>query len=171
MKQKIKGKRRKSKAIGGAVLFSIALFLSTASAQNTNPTTGGNATGSGGSVSYSVGQVVYTTNVGTTGSVAQGVQQPYEISIVIGLEEAKEINLKVSAFPNPTKEFLNLKVENYNVDNLSYQLFDIQGKLLESKKIESKETSIVTSNLVPATYFLKVIESNKEIKTFKIVKN
>jgi hypothetical protein len=77
----------------------------------------------------------------------------------------------VSAYPNPTKEFLNLKVENYNVENLSYQLFDIQGKLLESKKIESKETSIVTSNLVPATYFLRVIESNREIKTFKIVKN
>ncbi|MEI6349281.1 MAG: T9SS type A sorting domain-containing protein [Bacteroidota bacterium] len=170
MKQK-KGKGRKSKAIGIAALFNIALFLSTASAQNTIPTTGGNATGSGGSVSYSVGQVVYTTNVGTTGSVAQGVQQPYEISIVIGLEEAKEINLLVSAYPNPTKEFLNLKVENYTVENLSYQLFDIQGKLLESKKIESKETSIVTSNLVPATYFLRVIESNREIKTFKIIKN
>jgi hypothetical protein len=170
MKQK-KGKGRKSKAIGIAVLFSIALFLSTASGQNAIPVSGGNATGSGGSASYSVGQVVYTTNVGTTGSVAQGVQQPYEISIVIGLEEAKEINLLVSAYPNPTKEFLNLKVENYNVENLSYQLFDIQGKLLESKKIESKETSIVTSNLVPATYFLRVIESNREIKTFKIVKN
>ncbi|MEI6348446.1 MAG: T9SS type A sorting domain-containing protein [Bacteroidota bacterium] len=170
MKQK-KEKRRKAKIIGVATLLVIALSLSTASGQNATPASGGNVTGSGGSVSYSVGQVVYTTNVGTTGSVAQGVQQPYEISIVIGLEEAKEINLMVSVYPNPTKEFLNLKVENYNVENLSYQLFDIQGRLLESKKIESKETSIVTSNLVPATYFLKVIESNREIKTFKIVKN
>ncbi|MEI6349240.1 MAG: T9SS type A sorting domain-containing protein [Bacteroidota bacterium] len=166
-----KGKRRNFKSIGIAMFLTIVLFLSTATAQNTTSATGGNASGSGGSASYSVGQVFYTTNVGTNGSVAQGVQQPYEISIVIGLEEAKEINLLVSAYPNPTKEFLNLKVENYNVENLSYQLFDIQGKLLESKKIESKETSIVTSNLVPATYFLRVIESNREIKTFKIVKN
>jgi hypothetical protein len=170
MKQK-KGKRRMAKVIGVATLLVTALSLSTVSGQNAIPASGGNATGSGGSVSYSVGQVVYTTNFGTNGSVAQGVQQPYEISIVIGLEEAKEINLMVSAYPNPTKEFLNLKVENYNVENLSYQLFDIQGKLLESKKIESKETTIVTSNLAPATYFLKVIESNREIKTFKIVKN
>ncbi len=160
-----------AKVIGVATLLYFVSSVSTASGQNAIPATGGNATGSGGSASYSVGQVVYTTNVGPTGSVAQGVQQPYEISIVIGLEEAKEINLLVSAYPNPTKEFLNLKVENYNVENLSYQLFDIQGKLLESKKIESKETSIVTSNLVPATYFLRVIESNREIKTFKIVKN
>ena len=36
---------------------------------------GGDATGSGGSVAYSVGQIVYTTSTGTTGSVAQGVEQ------------------------------------------------------------------------------------------------
>jgi hypothetical protein len=33
------------------------------------------------------------------------------------------------------------------------------------------QTSIVMSNLVPATYFVKVIESNREVKTFKIIKN
>jgi hypothetical protein len=130
MKQK-KGKRRMAKVIGVATLLYFVSSVSTASGQNAIPASGGNASGSGGSASYSVGQVVYTTNVGTTGSVAQGVQQPYEISIVIGLEEAKEINLMVSAYPNPTKEFLNLKVENYNFEKLSYQLFDIQGKLIE----------------------------------------
>jgi hypothetical protein len=45
------------------------------------PQAGGEATGSGGSVSYSVGQVVYTTNTGINGSVAQGVQQPYEFQM------------------------------------------------------------------------------------------
>ena len=47
----------------------------------------------------------------------------------------------------------------------------MNGKLIESKKVENNETSIVMSNLVPATYFLKVIQDNKEIKTFKIIKN
>ena len=50
---------------------------------------GGDATGSGGSVSYSVGQVVYTTNKGTNGSVVEGVQQPYEILVVTAIKEAK----------------------------------------------------------------------------------
>jgi len=27
------------------------------------------------------------------------------------------------------------------------------------------------SNLVPATYFVKVIQENKEVKTFKVIKN
>jgi hypothetical protein len=116
---------------------------------------------------------VYTTNTGTNGTVAQGVQQPFEISVVTGLEEAKGINLSVSAYPNPTTDFLNLKVDAstpLSIQSMSYQLYDINGKLLENKKIEGNETSIVMSNLVPATYFVKVTEGNKEVKTFKIIK-
>jgi len=154
-----------------AVLL-LGLGLSGLQAQTAVPATGGNASGSGGTVSYSVGQVAYTTNTGgSNGSVAQGVQQPFEISVITGLEEAKGISLSLSAYPNPTTDFLNLKVENYDNTNLSYQLFDMNGKLLESKKITGNQTSIVMSNLVPATYFVKVTESNKEVKTFKIIKN
>ena len=163
-----------------AVLL-LGLGLTGLQAQETIPATGGNASGSGGTVSYSVGQVVYTTNSGTTGTVAQGVQQPFEISVVTGLEEAKGINLNCTAYPNPTTDYLMLKVENYDNENLSYQLFDMNGKLLETKKVTGKQTSIVMSNLVPATYFVKVYavgrndrtgvtEGNKEVKTFKIIK-
>lgn len=153
-----------------AVLL-LGLGLTGLQAQETIPATGGNATGSGGSASYSVGQVVYTTNTGTNGSVAQGVQQPFEISVVTGIEQTKGINLSVSAYPNPATDFLMLKVENYDNGNLSYQLFDMNSKLLQNKKVTSNQTSIVMSNLVPATYFVKVIQENKEVKTFKVIKN
>ncbi len=151
-------------------IFLLGLGLTGLQAQEAIPVTGGNASGSGGSTSYSVGQVVYNTYTGTNGSVAHGVQQPYEISIIIGMEEAEGINLDVSAYPNPTTHSLNLKIENYDYSNLSYQLFDMQGKLIESKNIEGDQTKIVMSNLVPAAYFLKVFEDNKEVKTFKIIK-
>ena len=158
-------------------LSTILLFgfgLTGLQAQEVIPAAGGNASGSAGTVSYSVGQVVYTTNSGTNGTVAQGVQQPFEISIVTGLEEAKGINLMVSAYPNPTTDFLNLKVDASNALNiqlLSYQLYDMSGNLLEIKKLVGNQTSIVMSYLVRATYFLKVIEGSKEVKTFKIIKN
>ena len=155
-----------------AVLL-LGLGLAGLQAQETIPTTGGIASGSGGSVSYSVGQVIYTTNTGTSGSVAQGVQQPYEISVVTGIEEAIGINVSVSVsvYPNPVTEFLKLKVESYKVEDLSYQLYDMNGRLLENKKITGNETSITMSNHSPAIYFLKITEANKEVKTFKIIKN
>ena len=156
-----------------SAIFLLALGLTGLQAQNAVPATGGNASGSGGTVSYSVGQVVYTTNTGTNGSVAQGVQQPYEISVVTAIEEAKGIDLMVSAYPNPTTEYVKLKVDastSLSIQSMSYQLFDINGKLLQNKALEGTETSIVMSNLVPATYFLKVIKDNKEVKIFKIIK-
>jgi len=153
-----------------AVLL-LGLGLTGLQAQTSVNATGTNASGSGGSASYSVGQVVYTTNAGTSGSVAQGVQQPYEISVVTAIEEAKGINLSVTTYPNPTTDFLQLTVESEKLKDLSYQLFDMNGKLLQNEKITSNQTSIVMSNLVPATYFIKVIQGNKEVKTFKIIKN
>ncbi len=153
--------------------FVILLFfgLSNLQAQEAIPATGGEASGSGGSASYTVGQVVYTTNVGTSGNfVVEGVQQPYEISVVAGIAEAKDINLSVSAYPNPTTDYLTIKVENYETANLQYMVFDINGKLLQTVKATGTETKIETSELVPANYFIKVLDSEKEIKVFKIIK-
>ncbi len=65
-----------------SAILLLGLGLTGLQAQTSVNATGGNASGSGGSASYSVGQVVYTTHTGTNGSVAQGVQQPFEISVV-----------------------------------------------------------------------------------------
>jgi hypothetical protein len=139
-------------------------------AQESIPVSGGNAIGSGGSVSYSIGQIVYTTNTGINGSVAQGVQQPYEIS-VIGIEETIGIILFYQVYPNPTTDFLTLKVENYDKWDLLYRLFDNNGRLLESKRITSTETDLDMTNYVAGIYFLKVLNKHREVRTFKIIKN
>lgn len=154
-----------------AVLL-LGLGMTGLQAQTAVPASGGNASGSGGTASYSVGQMVYTTNTSVSnGSVAQGVQQLYEVSVVSGLEEAQGINLTVSAYPNPTTDYLTFSTDNSDVSKLSYQLFDMSGKLLETKKLEDYQTTIVMSDLVPAAYFVKITEDNKVVKTFKIVKN
>ncbi len=97
------------------VLFCLFGFGFTIQAQNTIPASGGNASGGGGTVSYSVGQIVYTTNTSvSSGSVAQGVQQPFEISVITAIEQAEDITLVCSVYPNPASDFLTLKVENYD---------------------------------------------------------
>ena len=154
-----------------AVLL-LGLGLTGLQAQTSVNATGTNASGSGGSASYSVGQLAYTTNTGTNGSVAQGVQQAFEISVVTGLEEAKGINLSVSAYPNPTTDYLELKVENLQLSELSYKLYDISGKVYQNKEIGNSITKIEMQNLPQGIYFIKVIDTkNKEFKTFKIIKN
>jgi len=140
-------------------------------AQSTISATGGNASGTGGNLSYTIGQVAYMTISGITGTVTQGVQQPYEISVVTALEEAKDINLICSVYPNPTNNFLTLKVGDYENANFSYWLYGVSGNLIETKKVLSNETQISLGNQVSGSYFLKITSGNKEIKTFKIIKN
>ena len=139
-------------------------------AQNTIPATGGNATGTGGSVSYTVGQITYQTISGTNGIVNQGVQQPYEISVVTSIRNTEEINLKCFVYPNPTGGITKLIFESPNFENLEIQLFELNGRLLLDKKVESKETEISLENLSSSIYFLKVYKRNSEVRVFKIVK-
>jgi len=149
------------------LLLSLGLALQ---AQQTSNTTGGSAAGSGGTVAYSVGQIVYTTNTGANGTVAQGVQQPFEISVVLGAAN-NNINLEMVVYPNPATDFLTLNINNYDLSNFSYQLFDATGKIIESRKIVSVTETIRMGKLPGAIYFLRIINSNQTIKTFKIIKN
>jgi hypothetical protein len=160
--------KNKSKPL--SILLSGFLWVSFAHAQQSANATGGDASGSGGTAAYSVGQIVYTTNTATTGSVAQGVQQPYEISIVSGIDNPT-VNIELSAYPNPTTDYIKLKVEGEKFEDLNYTLVDITGKLIASEKITSSTEIIGMENLASACYLLRVTNNNKELKTFKIIKN
>lgn len=139
-------------------------------AQESPTASGGEATGTGGTASYSLGQVVYTKATGTNGSVAQGVQQPFEISTTVGINETT-IQLELSVYPNPATNYLTLKVDSEKLDNLNFQLIDLQGKVIENKKVSSTTTSINVESLPKAIYFLSVVKNNQIVKTFKIIKN
>ena len=131
---------------------------------------GGEASGSGGTASYTIGQIDYVTATGSNGSVTQGIQQPFEIFVSVG-EQVSNIKLTTSVYPNPTVETLVLKIENTEVTNFTYQLYDATGKILIENKAEGVETTINMSQLSSSYYFLKVLENKKEVKTYKVIKN
>lgn len=134
-------------------------------AQQAVVTSGGNASGNNGNISYSMGQVNYTT----VGAVVQGMQQPFEIQTLLGIDNSN-INLELILYPNPTTSLVNLLVKDYNSEPIQYQLFDFNGRLLVNDKIATTSTTIQMEQYPNAVYLLKVLENNKEVKTFKIMK-
>jgi hypothetical protein len=145
------------------------LWANFAQAQQSINTSGGNATGSGGRVSYSVGQMVYTTEVANAGSVAQGVQHAYEI-LTVGVKETLP-EISIGVYPNPTIDNLTLQVSDIGKQKLSYQLCDLQGKLINSGSLTAPQTQLITSGLAPASYYLHVLNSeNKTVQSFQIIK-
>lgn len=150
-------------------IYIFTFFITTAQAQESSNASGGDAGGSGGTVAYSVGQVVYTTNTGSNGSVAQGVQHAYEI-FTVGIKETA-LNISLTAFPNPTTENLTLQISDYTNQQLSYQLFDVQGKQLSNDQITAQQTQINMTSLPTGTYLIHVVKlDNKNVQSFKIVK-
>jgi hypothetical protein len=129
---------------------------------------GGDATGSGGSASYSIGQPAYTYVSGSNGNTNQGVQQPYEI-YTIAVDEL-DLGIDLSAFPNPTSDILNLQFGEYENYESSFQLVDQVGKLIQEENISNKTTSLDLSQLVSGIYYLSVRTESQNTKTFKIIK-
>ncbi len=153
------------------LLFSLLFFTIHGKAQQISLPADGNTTGSTGSVSYSIGQVFYTMNTGPTASSSMGVQQPYEISVLASVADINPISLTCSLFPNPAADYVILKTNGDVSTSLIYQLYDISGKLLESKAINGTETTISMGAYPVSVYFLKVTSHNTEVETFKIIKN
>jgi len=139
-------------------------------AQEIITSTGGNITGSGGSVNYSIGQLFYQVLESTGGSVTEGAQQPYEISVITALEDMQGISLTLRAYPNPATDHLMLEIGEIELRGLSFQLFDMQGQILQKGKITGHKTTIETATLVPATYIIRVLRNNNEVQVFKIIK-
>ena len=146
------------------------LGISDTFAQSSVHSSGGNFSGATGSVSYSVGQTVYTTNTGATGSIAQGVQQPFEITKVLTADTFSDLVKELKVFPNPTTENLTISLTRLSTNSLDYEIIDTNGKLFKAEKGMGNETNIDVSSFPAAIYFLKIKNQNQEIKTYKIIK-
>ena len=73
-------------------------------------------------------------------------------------------------YPNPSNDYLYLRIEEYPIDNLQYHLYNQSGKLLNSDKISDTETQISMKEFPSAIYFISITNKQQEIKSFKIIK-
>lgn len=228
-------------------------------AQQVQPASGGNASGSGGSASFTIGQIFYTTPTGASGSSDQGIQSIaviYEVlpvnflsfkvvkydnnSVFITWQTATEQNndyfvvekssdgrvfteltrvagqgtsnstanykafdyqphpgsnyyrirqtdidgastytpvstiqfsttgTAISIFPNPTSHLLTLQTDA--TGNRMYQISDLKGNMIESKRINSGSMQINISHLPAATYIFNILHENQIVESFKITK-
>lgn len=153
------------------VLLTVILFsVLKINAQSGTNAAGIEATGSNGNVSASIGQVF--TNTISTGSFysVEGIQQPYEISVITSEEELSDAAENISVYPNPFPDLITLKIEPGAANEWKYTLCDLQGKRLLKGDAVSGETLLEAGALPTGTYILTVFRNNQLAKSFKIVK-
>lgn len=118
-------------------------------------------------LSYTIGEPVIETVSNSSNALTQGFHQTSWN--FLGVENLNA-DLFVTVYPNPVGDALTVKTEQY--DNLSYQLFDENGRMIVEGKLLNNETLLNTSNLIPATYSLKILNNQLEmVKLFKLLKS
>ena len=161
----------KKKSMKNITLIMV-LFCATqlVNAQETIPVSGGEAAGAGGTVSYTIGQLIYTNPTTAAGSLNQGIQQSIEF-VTLSNPELTALTLKALTYPNPTTDFIILALKDANLTGLSYIMYDLLGRLVNKGTVTTSETKIGMKSLPIGVYILRVQQNNKKMKTFKIIKN
>lgn len=131
---------------------------------------GENAYGSSGNISYSVGQIDYESFTGTNSRVHQGVQQPFEFFSFASIEEI-DLPFTLEFGPNPTKNEVFISVTDYYKNDLEYVVTDSEGRTIMAKTSLNEKSILNFENRSPGTYLLIISNNQKQIKTYKILKN
>ncbi|PRX41207.1 T9SS type A sorting domain-containing protein [Salegentibacter salegens] len=129
---------------------------------------GGNISNAEGSLSYSIGQVYYSSHNEEEITVTEGVQQPL-IIYTAPVEKTKK-DFEVLAYPNPVANNFTIDASSYANRSLNYQIVDLNGRLLKEDRIEKPGSKIDISRFSAAIYLLRISDNDQHIKTIKIIK-
>jgi len=121
---------------------------------------------SSGSISWTLGETVTETLQGTSSTLTQGFHQP--VVKVISLEKIQSYS--VDAYPNPTSDILNLKIEEDLTKGFHYVIYDINSRELASGKAITNITEIPFSKYAAGTYIIKVFCNELNSTVIKVVK-
>ena len=121
-------------------------------------------------LSWTVGEpVIETFNAGGH-ILTQGFHQS-KLTIT-AIDPVEFPGLSISVFPNPVSSFIRLEVTGEGLNNLSFQLADMNGKILLSSKVESLPGMINMEPFAPGSYLLCIFRNSvQSLKSFKIIKN
>lgn len=152
------------------LLAASILWVGALEAQTSINSAGGDGSNSSASVSYSLGQVFHSDKSNSSGSVEEGVQHAYTITGSTGVE-SQDLNISLEVYPNPTEDYLTLRINEKTQENWKFNLLNMQGESIHQGNIDGQEIQINMIGLSRGTYFLNVLDSeNLNIKNFKVIK-
>lgn len=154
------------------LVLSIALFLVCLRvfSQSVISSCGTTATGSGYSLSWTIGEPVVSTLTGPSNILTQGFHQSK--LTVTAVDEIKIPGLKLSVYPNPVTDKLNIHTEEIRDLSLIFMLFSNDGKMLQNGILDNSIKELDMQKMPHGNYLLKIAQKRgTAIQIFKIVKN
>ncbi|MDC1384399.1 T9SS type A sorting domain-containing protein [Crocinitomicaceae bacterium] len=147
------------------LLFGVLTLSLNSLGQEVISTQGDSYTNASGSIDFTIGEVVINTVTDGTNDITQGFHQTNWN--FLGVEDFAP-NYEAIIFPNPTEDVLNIRTSAF--ENVTYTLYDAQGKLVMQDKLSAEQTPIQVSQLAPGNYSITLSNGTQELKTFKLIK-
>jgi hypothetical protein len=136
-----------------------------ATAQEVVSTQGDSYSNASANIDFTIGEVVINTGTDGTNDLTQGFHQTNWN--FVGLEDHAP-SYEATIFPNPTSEVLNIRTSTF--ENVTYTLYDAQGKLVLQNVLSAEQTPIQVSQLAPGNYSITLTNQTQNLKTFKLIK-
>lgn len=164
------------------LFIALLFFAISINAQNAISPAGGEAVGKGGISSYTFGEVFYTYLPGSTISISQGVQQP--VQWIKYYPESKTVNgfllltpeviekplFTAKLYPNPATDHIVLVLDNLIIKDLSYTIYDINGRAIIAGLVQQKQTTIRLLSLTRGSYILSVNQAHSKLTNIIFIK-
>jgi aminopeptidase N len=87
--------------------------------------------------------------------------------LTVGVNETTLAEREVKVYPNPSDSFVTVQLVN-SIKHSTVQVYDLTGKLIIEQPIFDK-LKLKTSDLIPQTYILHIIQEGKSIYNQKLV--
>jgi len=146
------------------VLFSFFVSIAV-TAQEVAATQGESYSNASANIDFTIGEVIIDTGTDGTNDLTQGFHQTNWN--FLGVEDFAP-DYEASIFPNPTSDVLNIRTSSF--ENVTYTLYDAQGKLVMQNILSAEQTPIQVSQLDPGSYSLTLNNETQNLKTFKLIK-
>ena len=138
--------------------------------QSVIASTGGNITSNNGSLSWTMGEMLTSTLISNDWILTQGFHQS-NLSISSGIKSGLSDH-KLSLYPNPAKDYINVSVNSRKNSKYKYELIDVSGRILLNKEEYSNLFKISLQGFSPSLYYLRFLdEKGKFLGSYKIVKH
>ena len=150
--------------------FHFTIYLQTI-AQSDLTAGGGDGSGPGGDIAFSIGQVAYTSVKNDAGEVSAGVQQAY-LAIMVSNEEVKPV-FEAGLYPNPVHDEVYLDIQSSTSADwkaYTFMLLDVSGREIYNGELQSGITNLNVAALTEGMYLLHVMHKGVSIQTFKVIK-
>jgi hypothetical protein len=118
------------------VLFSLFALFSV-SAQEVVATQGDSYANASGGIDFTIGEVVINTGTDGAKDLTQGFHQTNWN--FVGVEDHTP-SYEATVYPNPTSDLLNIKTSTF--ENVTYTLYDAQGKLIMQDILTGEQNTI-----------------------------